>query len=213
MERSPASSQRAVLPPSRFTAMSCCCLAIVVSPSGFAKEMPALLTRTSRRPNASSARRIAVVHVASSLTSWRRKWTSPLSPRIESATASPAGSRSVRRTRAPSRAKRIPVARPIPDAAPVTIAALPCIRFIARTLPRPGASLPADAVVLAQVAARAHPQGPGPGTREDLREGGLGRRGGGARPHGARGRERPHLGGSLRRPFRGDGRAQGFPHD
>src|SRR3954465_7975904 len=112
-------------PPSRLTAMTRRHSASVVSSSGLAKEMPALLTRTSSRPNASSTRRSAPAHEASSLTSWRRKIASPPPRAMAAATSSPDGSRSVATPPAPSLAKRIAVALPIPDAAPVTSAVLP----------------------------------------------------------------------------------------
>src|SRR3712207_3054275 len=56
------------------------------------------------------------------------KASMPLSTRDPAASAAPFGSTSARHTRAPSRAKRVAVARPMPRPAPVTSATLPSSR-------------------------------------------------------------------------------------
>src|SRR5262245_20016258 len=89
-------------------------------------EPPALLCSTSSRPNLSSVARIALCTLDSSVTSvliaiapLPARWavSSPAAPAISATT-----------TRAPSRAKRTAVARPMPAPAPVMKATLPSSR-------------------------------------------------------------------------------------
>src|SRR5262245_15975130 len=89
-------------------------------------EPPALLCNTSSRPNLSSALRIALRTLASSVTSVRIA-IAPLPAKC--AVSSPAArAMSATTTRAPSRAKRTDVARPMPAPAPVMNATLPSSR-------------------------------------------------------------------------------------
>ena len=101
--------------------------------------MPALLTSTSSRPSSSRAvdhrlaRDVELRHVADH--------EAPVGPggRTSSTTARPRGSStSTTTTRAPSAANRTAVARPKPDAAPVTIATLPSSRPTSASLSSAG---------------------------------------------------------------------------
>ena len=101
----------------------------VTSPTCSCQEMPAMLPSTSIRPKAaahpSAARRQSATDDTSAV--WVRMVPPPA--RTCSATASsPASSTSTPNTEAPSPARRIEAARPIPDAAPVKRAALPSNR-------------------------------------------------------------------------------------
>src|ERR671914_998510 len=95
-------------------------------------EPPALLCRTSRRPNWSNVARIAVRTLDSSVTSVRIA-IAPL-PAMCAVSSPAAMAMSATTTRAPSRANRTAVARPIPDAAPVMNATLPSRRAISPEL-------------------------------------------------------------------------------
>ena len=78
--------------------------------------MPALLTRKSKRPNASAASANASATPSASVTSPARPSDPP--PTSAAASAAPSGSRIA--TRAPSATKASTIARPMPLAPPVT---------------------------------------------------------------------------------------------
>ncbi len=98
------------------------------------RRMPALFTRTSSRPASSVAAATARGAVAASPTSPARA-TMPAEaaapfPMASTASASASSSRSTATTVAPSSTSRCAVARPMPDAAPVTMATRPSKRCI-----------------------------------------------------------------------------------
>ena len=89
-------------------------------------EAAALLCSTSRPPKCFAAASIIAITEASSATSATWPTARPPAASISFATASaPAPFTSATTTAAPSRASSSAVARPMPDAAPVTIATLP----------------------------------------------------------------------------------------
>ena len=89
----------------------------------------ALLWTMSTRPKASSVRANISMTSADSPTSVRTKMASPPSALILSTTRwPPSALTSATQTDAPSRARTCAVTSPIPEAAPVTMAALPAIR-------------------------------------------------------------------------------------
>src|SRR5439155_3557891 len=89
-------------------------------------EKPALLTRMSSPPKPDTASSIIACTSAERETSARKKRAVPPSLAIAEATRRPFSSfTSATTTRAPSRAKRVAMASPNPDPAPVTIAILP----------------------------------------------------------------------------------------
>src|SRR2546426_229416 len=101
-------------------------------------EKPALLTRMSRPPKPDLASSIIARTSAERETSARRKRAAPPSFAIVETTRRPFSSfTSATTTRAPSRAKRVAMASPNPDPAPVTIAILPSNRM-SRSPPRRG---------------------------------------------------------------------------
>src|SRR5215218_5070832 len=108
--------------PSRLTAISARQSASVVSVTARTYEMPALLTSTSSRPWVSNTVAMTRSQLDSSVTSCSAK----MAPAMEAATCWPVGSTSVTTTRKRGLASRVAVARPIPDAPPVTSAAAPC---------------------------------------------------------------------------------------
>ena len=88
-----------------------------------ARRMPAAFTSTSRRPQLSAMPSTARAACAGSETSRSTSRTCPPSALMVSATAaSPSALRSQSATRSPRRARASAVARPMPDAAPVTAA-------------------------------------------------------------------------------------------
>src|SRR5690349_7326111 len=88
---------------------------------------PALLTRIVGWPSSATSRSMAAETATGSLTSATSPTARPPAEVIAATTASaPSASRSRQPTAAPSPARRIAVARPIPDAAPVTSAMRPC---------------------------------------------------------------------------------------
>ena len=90
---------------------------------------PALLTSTSTVPKRRTAVSITPSTWAGTETSAAAAAADPPRAVIAAATASaPAGATSLTTTCAPSSPKRTAIARPMPRAAPVTIATLPCIR-------------------------------------------------------------------------------------
>src|SRR6267154_6314278 len=101
--------------------------ASVVSRNGFSRITPALLTRMSIGPSASSVlltrRSTPTAWLTSASTSIALEPAAAISP--TSCRASPARPRWLTATRAPARANAIAIARPIPLAAPVTSAVLP----------------------------------------------------------------------------------------
>src|SRR5215470_258428 len=99
--------------------------------------VPALLTTTSIRPNASCARPISAATSASTATLPARNTALPEAAVISRVTRSPASAlRSLRTRRAPSCANRRAIPSPNPEPAPVTIATLPA----SLTWTRPDAS-------------------------------------------------------------------------
>src|SRR5258708_2112127 len=111
--------------PFRFTAITRSKSASSMSRNSAACTMPALATRTSRRPNALTAAATALSTWALRETSQAAKLTVKPSAVRRSVSRRPASSfTSVRSTRAPSRAKARAHARPMPCAAPVTRATL-----------------------------------------------------------------------------------------
>lgn len=89
----------------------------------------ALLTSVVTVPYRSSAAPTMATTSSSWARSVRTNTASPPAARISSSTAAPSSSlRPVTTTRAPSRAKRTAVARPIPRVDPVTIATFPASR-------------------------------------------------------------------------------------
>src|SRR5439155_1297086 len=89
-------------------------------------EKPALLTRMSSPPKPDTASSIIAFTSAERETSARKKRAAPPSLAIAEATRRPFSSfTSATTTRAPSRAKRVAIASPNPDPAPVTTAILP----------------------------------------------------------------------------------------
>ena len=89
----------------------------------------ALLWMMSSRPNADSVRSIMVRTSALTPTSVRAKMAVPPAAAMPSTTCCPrSASTSATQTDAPSRASSSAVAWPMPDAAPVTMAALPATR-------------------------------------------------------------------------------------
>ena len=85
-------------------------------------EMPALLTRMSGGPSRASVAASAAAIVAGSVTSQARSIAPAISAAADLAAAA---STSQIATRAPEAAKRSAIARPMPRAAPVTIATRP----------------------------------------------------------------------------------------
>src|SRR6266851_1327312 len=96
--------------------------------------IPALLTSTSRRPQAPSTRATAPSTSLARVTSP----TSAKAPRPtpRAAVSTPSASWSSRATRAPSAARRVAMASPIPRAAPVTRAVLPATVIASRPAAR-----------------------------------------------------------------------------
>src|SRR5262245_8679197 len=91
--------------------------------------MPALAKATSRPPHSATQRRTTRSTAASSPASAARAIAAPpAAPASATAASSASAARSTPSTRAPSRAKRRRAARPMPLAAPVTIARLPWSR-------------------------------------------------------------------------------------
>ncbi len=98
----------------------------VVSNTVARRIIPALLNRMSSPSNSSTVSRTARRQSAAWLTSQRIKMACPPSSLIVWTTLSPpTSSRSAMATAAPSRANRVAVARPIPDAPPVISARFP----------------------------------------------------------------------------------------
>lgn len=89
-------------------------------------EMPALFTAQSSRPKASTAPRMSASTSAGFEMSQRMKRASPPCFWMAATVSAPPGTfTSETITRAPSRANTAAAARPIPEPAPVTSAALP----------------------------------------------------------------------------------------
>src|SRR5881396_1995591 len=95
----------------------------VVSTNGIGRSQPALLTRTWTVPQRATTLATMPATAAASVMSTRHAAAAPPSFSIARATSAPPASfRSAIATRAPSRASAVAMARPIPLAAPVTIA-------------------------------------------------------------------------------------------
>src|SRR3989449_9667655 len=95
----------------------------VVSTNGIGRSQPALLTRTWTVPHRATTLATMPATPAASVMSTRHAAAAPPSFSIARATSAPPASfRSAIATRAPSRASAFAMARPIPLAAPVTIA-------------------------------------------------------------------------------------------
>ena len=119
IERTPARVPRNT--PSRLTASTRRQSTKAVSATGLTRAIPAQLTRTCNRPHDCSASPIAASHPDSDVTS--RGWPRAVPPAARIASAVPAipgSSRSATTTKPPSRASIRAVARPMPEAAPVT---------------------------------------------------------------------------------------------
>lgn len=91
------------------------------------RVMPALLTITSREPNRSTQPRTAAFTASASVTSQvtAATWV-PVESRARALASAAGPSMSAMTTRAPFLWKAVAMARPIPLAAPVTRALLPC---------------------------------------------------------------------------------------
>src|SRR4051794_1724764 len=98
----------------------------VVSASGAARKIPALLTSTSTRPRRSRAQRETASHAPSSVTS--SAWASARSPTSPATSRTAPSSASVTSSSAPSSANRRAIAAPIPRPAPVINATFPSSR-------------------------------------------------------------------------------------
>src|SRR5262249_36072809 len=108
--------------PRRLTAWTSSKVASLCSASGMiGPPKPALLQRTSRRPNAFSAAEILPCTSAETATS---AWTASAAAPIPAAVSSSLPLRSAQTTRAPSAAKSSAIALPIPEPAPVITATL-----------------------------------------------------------------------------------------
>lgn len=120
--------------PSRFVASTRRQSARLVSVIGRAKAMPAQLTAMSRRPHSARIRAIAACQSVCEVTSSRKASAWPPPAQIASATCAESGSfRSAKATLAPASARRLAVALPMPEAAPVTRATLPTMRWALST--------------------------------------------------------------------------------
>ena len=105
--------------------MTSCCRsqsASVVSSSGFDSDRPALFTTRSRPPKASTASSIAAWTAAASVTFACTPIATSVLPISAAAACAFSRSRSAMTTHAPSAARRVAMALPMPDAAPVTSA-------------------------------------------------------------------------------------------
>ena len=117
-----AARKIAFSPTFRVSSQSCSSRS-VATPS---RTRMALLCTMSTRPNASSVRANMPMTSSRAATSVRTKTASPPAACISPATCRPpASSTSAMQTEAPSRARTSAVARPMPEAAPVTMAAVP----------------------------------------------------------------------------------------
>ncbi|MCY1237125.1 hypothetical protein D9M72_498100 [compost metagenome] len=94
----------------------------VVSSSGLEMESPALLTTRSSPPNASTASWMAAAIWASSVTSACTPMATSGPPSSAATARAFSRFRSAMTTQAPSAARRVAMALPIPEAAPVTSA-------------------------------------------------------------------------------------------
>ena len=124
--------------PLRLTSRLRCQISSVTSTTVPGKFTPALLKSTSTRPKVSTAGAHHVLdHGRLRDVDRDEEGACPPSCLIRAAVSSPAvDGRSATTTSAPSRAKRCADARPIPEAAPVTMATLPSSFFTGLHLPR-----------------------------------------------------------------------------
>ena len=109
-------------------AMTSCCRSqsfSVVSSSGFDSERPALFTTRSMPPNASTVASIAACTPSASATFAATPIATSVPPSSAAAACAFSRSRSATTTHAPSAARRVAMALPMPDAAPVTNAMRP----------------------------------------------------------------------------------------
>ena len=121
--------------PVRFTSRICCQLSSATSWLCSKRRMPALFTSRSSRP-CSRAAATAAGAKAGSLTSPTSVVTASGRAASLAVAASPSSARSVATTVAPSSTSRCTVARPMPDAPPVTSATRPSYRCMAPRLER-----------------------------------------------------------------------------
>ena len=108
--------------------MTSCCRSqsfSVVSSSGFDSDSPALLTTRSTPPKASTASSNAAWIASASATLAATPIATSVPPSSAAAACAFSRSRSATITHAPSAARRVAMALPMPDAAPVTNATRP----------------------------------------------------------------------------------------
>ena len=121
--------------PDTFTATIWSQSSSVTSGTCWLLATPAMLPKTSRRPWSATTCSTAAWQAARSATS---QTIEPIDPAASAVPTRPASSMSRPTTVAPSAARRIAVARPMPEAAPVRAATLPSNRAIGCLLARRG---------------------------------------------------------------------------